>query len=82
VKKHRTHRFTSLSNLLVKGWMAGKNVLREVKHQIPSAKLQISSNNQNLKFQNNPFGHLKLELRIYLGFGICHLEFAIPNPQS
>jgi hypothetical protein len=75
---------------MVQGWMAAKNVLREVKHQIPSTKSQISSNTQSLKFQKNPFGHLKLELGIYLAclreaatakagiwnlpFGICHLE--------
>ena len=25
--------------------------------------------------KQNLFGHLKLELGAYLGFGICHLEF-------
>jgi hypothetical protein len=28
-------------------------------------------------FKQNSLGHLGLEIGIYLGFGICHLEFAI-----
>ncbi len=30
--------------------------------------------------RQNRFGHLGLKIRIYLGFGICHLEFVIINP--
>ena len=37
------------------------------------------------KIQNskqNCFGHLGLKIGIYLGFGICHLEFAILTPVT
>jgi hypothetical protein len=42
-----------------------------------STKEQINSNEQNTKFQTNCFGHLKLEIGIYLGFVIWNLGFKI-----
>jgi hypothetical protein len=32
-------------------------------------------------FRQNRFGHLGLKIEIYLGFGICHLEFVITIPS-
>ena len=43
------------------------------KHQIPSDKSQIDSNYPNSK--QNLFGHLRLELGVYLGFGNWNLGF-------
>jgi hypothetical protein len=39
------------------------------------AKSQTNPNNQNPNFKQNGFGHLKLMIGIYLGFGIWTLEF-------
>jgi hypothetical protein len=43
------------------------------KTQIPSTKFQINPKHLNPK--QNLFGHLKLEIGAYLGFGICDLGF-------
>jgi hypothetical protein len=43
---------------------------RDAKHQIPSTKLQISSNDQNSNFQKKPIGNLELKIGICLEFGI------------
>jgi len=51
------------------------------KHQIPSTKFQISSNNQIQNFKQERFGHLILVLGICLGFVICDLEFSTPVHQ-
>ena len=49
-----------------------------VKHQIPSTKFQISSNDQIPKLETAFLGHSELKIWIYLGFGICNLGFSSP----
>ncbi|GEM_PF-131799 len=49
------------------------------KSQITNNKSQISTNNQNIKFQRAPFGASNLDLGIYLDFGACDLELSNPR---